>query len=110
MIPNIHERLNQWAEWCISGRKVKGLGFPSQCIYTRLTPSSKITLAPHLNDRAYETEKAVHKLSKRQIRIVKQFYLHCGTADTHAKALRITRSTLYYHLEVIHSQIDQLLR
>lgn len=106
MIPAIHERLNQWAEWCIRGRNIKGLGYPGQCIYTRLTPSSNSTHSPNFNDCAYATERAVHQLTKRQIRIVKQFYLHAGTADTHAKALRMGRTALYYHIEVIHRQIE----
>lgn len=107
--PVVHARLNRWSEWVITGRRVKGLGFPSQCSYTKLTPSTNTHIAPHFQEESYETEKVIHRLEKKQIKIIKQFYLHCGTWETHAKALHCSKSTLLKRMDEIHRKILYLL-
>ena len=109
MIPSIHIRLLAWADWCIRGRKVKGLGFPAQSPFMRLTPGCGCH-SPEANEEAWLIEKTVHKLPRKHIRLVREFYLHTGTADAHAKQLRISRSTLYEQLAHVHWVIDRELR
>lgn len=109
MIDSIHARLILWSEWCIKGRKVSGLGYPSQCAFSRLTPSSRIS-SPNINEQAWLIEKAIHQtLDLEHQIIVNQFYLHTGTAESHAKALGISRDKLYSRLHAAHQKIIQFI-
>lgn len=110
MILYINDRLNVWALWVASGRKVVGLGYPSQCAFTRLTPSSTSRCSPMMNEEAGEVERAVHKLDRQLQETIYQFYLHAGPADTHAKALRICRDTLYSRVHAAHVKIMEHLQ
>jgi DNA-directed RNA polymerase specialized sigma24 family protein len=110
MIPHINDRLNDWASWVASGRKVVGLGYPSQCAFQRLTPSGSNLRAPIENEYAWEIERAVHDLDANLRDVVEQFYLHAGTVDSQAKALRICRDTLYVRLHMAHTKIMDWLQ
>ncbi len=83
MILHINAKLNVWAEWVASGRKIVGLGYPSQCAFTRLTPSSGSWRAPIMHDEAYEIEQAIHALDPYLRETINQFYLRAGTLETH---------------------------
>lgn len=109
MILHINAKLNVWAEWVASGRKIVGLGYPSQCAFTRLTPSSGSWRAPIMHDEAYEIEQAIHALDPYLCETINQFYLRAGTADTHARELHISRDTLYVRLHHAHTRIMDLL-
>lgn len=110
MILHINAKLNVWAEWVASGRKVVGLGYPSQVSFSRLTPSSSAWRAPIENEEAWEIEKAVHRLPQQLRDTVEQFYLRAGTADAHAKALHICRSTLFVRVNEAHIKIMEFMQ
>lgn len=105
MILHINDKLNTWADWVATGRRVQGLGYPSQVAFMRLTQSSKTIRAPVENETAWEIERAVHALDRQLREVVEQFYLRAGTAETHAKALRICVKTLYNRLHQAHVSI-----
>lgn len=110
MILHINAKLNQWAQWVATGRKVVGLGYPSQCAFMRLTPSSGGWMAPIENETAWEIEQAVHRLDPKQREAVEQFYLRAGTADTHARALHCCRDTLYARIHSAQVRIMEWLQ
>ena len=110
MIPFINAKLNVWADWVVTGRKVVGLGYPSQCAFTRLTPSSTGWRSPIENEEAWEVEQAVHRLDAKLRDVVEQFYLRAGTAESHAKALSICRDTLYVRIHQAHVRIMEWLQ
>lgn len=110
MILHINDKLNVWAAWVATGRKVRGLGYPSQVAFMRLTPSSHSLQAPIMNDEACEIDAAVCALEHQLREVIDQFYLHAGTAETHAKALRICRDTLYVRLHQAHVRIMERLQ
>ena len=110
MILHINDRLNGWASWVASGRKVVGLGYPSQCAFLRIAGSDSNLRAPIENENAWEIERAVHNLDANLRDVVEQFYLHAGTVDSHAKALRICRDTLYVRLHMAHTRIMDWLQ
>lgn len=110
MIPYINDKLNIWADWVATGRKVVGLGYPSQVAFMRLTPCSTSLRAPIENEQAWEIEQAVHRLDANLRDVIEQFYLRAGTAESHAKALRICRDTLYVRLHMAHTRIMEGLQ
>lgn len=110
MIPHINAKLNVWSDWVASGRKVVGLGYPSQVSFMRLTPNSNSLRAPIENEEAWEIEQAVHRLDAKLREAVEQFYLHAGTAESHAKALHICRDTLYVRIHNAHVRIMDWLQ
>jgi len=110
MILHINAKLNVWAEWVIGGRKVVGLGYPSQSAFTRLTPTAGSLRAPIENEQAWEIEQAVHRLDANHRAVIEQFYLRTGTGETHAKALRMCRDTLYVKLHDAHVRIMEWLQ
>lgn len=110
MILHINEKLNNWAEWVVMGRKVVGLGYPSSSAFTRLATSTNTWRAPIENEDAWAVEQAIHRLDPYLQKTVMQFYLHAGTADTHAKALGIHRDTLYARIHSAHLRIMEWLQ
>ncbi len=110
MIQHINDRLNKWAAWVATGRKVVGLGYPSQAPYMRLTPSSNSLRAPIENEEAWEIEQAIQRLDRQLRDAVEQYYLRAGTAETHAKALCICRDTLYVRIHSAHNAIMEWLQ
>jgi DNA-directed RNA polymerase specialized sigma24 family protein len=110
MILHINDKINKWAAWVASGRKVVGLGYPSQAPYMRFTPSSHSLRDPIENEEAWEIEKAIHRLDQQHRDAVEQFYLRAGTAETHAKALHICRDTLYARIHSAHIRIMEWLQ
>jgi len=105
MIVFINAKLNTWADWVASGRKVVGLGYPSQVPYMRMTPNAHTLRSPIENEDAWEMERAVHRLDGKLRETVEQFYLRAGTADSHARALHCCRDTLYVRLHSAHVAI-----
>ena len=110
MIQYINDKLNLWAKWVASGRKVVGLGYPGQCAFTRLTPASSGLRSPMFNDEACEIDRSVCLLDEQLRETVEQFYLHAGTVESHAKELRICRDTLYVRLHMAHTRIMEYLQ
>lgn len=110
MILHINAKLNMWADWVASGRKVVGLGYPSQVAFTRLTPCSTSLRAPIENEQAWEIEQAVHRLDSQLRDVVEQFYLRAGTAESHAKALCICKVTMYARLHMAHTRIMEWMQ
>lgn len=109
MIEYINRRLNDWADWCIKGRRVVGLGYPSRASFYRLArPPNAITPLPE--EDCWQIEQAVHRLDARHKAVIEQFYLHTGTVETHAKALRVCRDTLYVRLHRAHVSIMEWLQ
>lgn len=114
MITYINERLNQWVEWRLSGRHIKGLGYPSCANFYRLAPlPTDRVVVPIPNEACYEIDQAVCWLKKHHsnlFEVVMQFYDHAGTAQSHAKALRISERTLYNRLHQAHVLIMEYLQ
>lgn len=114
MITYINERLNQWVEWRLSGRHIKGLGYPSCANFYRLAPlPTDRVVVPIPNEACYEIDQAVCWLKKHHSKlfeVVMQFYDHAGTAESHAKALKISRDTLYARLHRAHVLIMEYLQ
>ncbi len=110
MIRHINDKLNLWAEWVSSGRRVHGLGYPSQCAFSRLTPSASGWHSPIINTEACEIDRGVCRLDRPLRDVVEQFYLRAGTAESHAKDLRICRDTLYARLHMAHVRIMDYLQ
>jgi DNA-directed RNA polymerase specialized sigma24 family protein len=110
VILHINAKLNMWADWVATGRKVVGLGYPSQCAFVRLTPGTGDWRAPIENEEAWLVEQAVHRLDPVLRAAVEQFYLRAGTAETHAKALRCCRDTLYVRIHRAQSQVMDYLQ
>lgn len=109
MILHINAKLNIWAGWVASGRKVVGLGYPSQCAFTRVGIPGALR-DPSVNEQAWEIEQAVHRLDDNLRAVVEQFYLRAGTADSHAKELRICRDTMYVRLHMAHTRIMEWMQ
>ena len=63
-----------------------------------------------MDEESWEIEQAVHKLEAKLQQTVFQFYLHAGPAESHAKALRICRDTLYNRLHTAHIRIMEILQ
>jgi hypothetical protein len=103
--------LHVWAEWCARGRKITGLGYPGQSAFMNLTRSGGGRLLnPAIDEACWRTEQAIHAVLNADLqRTVQEFYLHAGTAATHAKALRCSRETLYLRLHRAHVAIDSFL-
>ena len=110
MILFVNEKLNRWSTWVASGRKVVGLGYPSQCAFSRLTPSAGGWRAPIENEEAWEIERAVVRLDPQLRAAVEQFYLRAGTAESHAKALRCCTKTLYTRIHQAHVKIMEWMQ
>lgn len=110
MILHINDKLNIWAAWVATGRKVRGLGYPSQVAFMRLTPSIHALQAPIMNDEACEIDAAVCRLDAKLREVVDQFYCHAGTVETHAKALGICRDTLYVRLHMAHTRVMEYMQ
>lgn len=110
MIEYINRRLNDWADWCASGRRVVGLGYPGQTAFCRLVKVDGTATAPVLPEQCWEIEKAVHLLDARNRAVIEQFYLHAGTVESHAKALGMCRDTLYARLHKSHVCIMEYLQ
>lgn len=110
MILYINDRLNMWADWRGMGRPIAGLGYPSQCAFSRLTPSRGEPCQPIINEEAVELDAAVCALAPNLKAVVLQFYLHAGTAETHAHELQCSTTSLYSRLHAAHVQIMEYLQ
>ena len=90
-----------WAQWVSTGRKVHGLGYPSQPAFMREAGGSHNS-SPTVNEDALQVESCVRLLEHDLHLLVQQFYLRAGTADSHARHLGICRDTLYARLHRAH--------
>jgi hypothetical protein len=101
----INNRLNQWALWSAQ-RLSGGLGFPSECSYTRLTArSSNGFRSPNFDEDAWLIEQAVLALPDYLRETVIAVYIKTGTTEQKAKDLRCHRDTIYARLDLAHSKI-----
>lgn len=105
MIVYVNDRLNRWAEWCMCGRRVVGLGFPTQCAYTRLSGSNGRVSAPEFDDEAWQTEQAVRRLDAQLRNVVMVFYLEAGDGLIKSKRLHCSRDTMYARLQRAHNEL-----
>lgn len=105
MIPHINDLMNVWAEWVLTGRRVVGLDYPSQCAFTRLAPASGQARGASFNDDAWLVENAVQSLAPDLKRVVMVFYLQNATAEQMARDLHCSRDTLYARLHRAHTEV-----
>lgn len=111
MICHIHDKLLLWSSWRASGRRVRGLGYPSSSAFVRLVRSSHhAPHAPDIDEEACEIDAAVCALEGSLREVVMQFYLRAGTSDTHARTLGICRVTLYARLHQAQVRIMEYLQ
>lgn len=105
MIEYINRRLNDWADWCAKGRRVVGLGYPNRVAFYRLAPVPSTAMTPLPDEECWEIEQAVHRLPPPLREVVDQFYRRAGTATSHAKALHVSRETMYARLHQAHVSV-----
>ena len=110
MILYINDRLNVWAAWHASGRKVIGLSYPGQCAFSRLTPSAHTNSAPIPDEEAWETEKAIQSLDATLRDLILEIYTKSGTMEAHAQSLHIGQTCLYDRLHKAHIRIMEWLQ
>lgn len=104
MIVYINHRYKEWAEWCLRGRS-SGLGYPSQCAFSRLTPSSSARGLVPIDSDAWEVEQCVQRLEPEEVHLVKEFYLRTSVpVETIAKDLHCHRDTVYARLHTVHNK------
>lgn len=108
MIDRINQRLLAWADWVALGRRITGLGYPSRSAFYS-TPSGGGLMSPVMAEDCMLTERAVSALDPILRAAVMQFYLRAGTAETHAKALRVCVKTLYNRLHRAHERVESFL-
>lgn len=107
MILHINDLLNRWAEWS-TRRASSGMGYPRQCIYTRMTVSCSPMMSPEIDEEAWAVEQAVQNLKQfKQIqhRVIVEIYLRKGTSEQKAKELGCGRQTMYDRLHQAHISI-----
>ena len=106
----IKGRMQQWAEWLLQ-RESGGLGFPSECSYTRMQQRSDSSgsISPNIDVDAMQIEKAVGELPDYLRQTAREFYVAPGTIEQKAKALRCHKDTIYSRLEKIHSFVSNWL-
>jgi hypothetical protein len=103
----INDRLNQWAHW-VAQRDSGALGYPHQSAFVRLAGGSgsySSRLAPDLNERAWEIERAVQSLRGELKECVVSFYCRIGTIEQKARECRCCRDTMYSRLDRAHGLI-----
>jgi len=103
MITYVNNRLNQWARWIATGRKVRGLGYPS-CISWARTPGSG-NGSPEFDEDAYSTDQAVRALPAELKHLVEQFYTRIETVDSLSRTLGCSRDTVYSRLHQAHQHM-----
>ncbi len=99
----IKVRMQQWAEWLLQ-RESGGLGFPSECSYTRMQQRSDSSgcISPNIDVDAMQVEDAVRELPSYLRDTARAFYVAPGTIEQKAKALRCHRDTVYARIEKVH--------
>lgn len=99
-------RLIQWAEWSLQ-RDSGGLGFPSECSYTRMQARSGSAgfVSPDIDVDAMEIESAVSELPEPFRLTVRVFYIAPGTIEQKARDLGCCRRRVYGRIERAHAMI-----
>lgn len=99
----IKGRMQQWAEWLLQ-RESGGLGFPSECSYTRMQQRSDSSgcISPNIDVDAMQVEDAVRQLPDYLRQTAREFYVASGTIEQKAKALRCHRVTIHTRIEKVH--------
>lgn len=108
MIIHINDLLNRWAEWS-TRRASSAMGYPKQCIYTRLSGRSpQLAAVPDMDEDSWAIEQAVVALKKNnqhQHKVIVEMYLKGGTSEQKATALACHRDTMYARLHRAHISI-----
>jgi len=105
VIEYINTRCNQWAEWR-ERKAANGLGFPRECVYTRLTPRDPTgAFDPNVDESAWEVDQAIRALPDYLNRSVVEFYLRNGTVDQKARAVGCAPRTLFDRIHMAHNHI-----
>lgn len=103
MIPYINNRLNQWARWVATGRKVRGLGYPGVVAFARtVCPGHR---DPEFDENAWETDQAFHALPPELRDLVELFYTRVETVESIARQQGCHRDTIYVRLHAAHHHI-----
>lgn len=105
MIEYINGQLNTWAQWVIGGRRVVGLGFPSQSSYTRLMARGGESRGAEFDEESWQMEQAIQRLSQHDRTLVMAFYLATTTVAMVARDMRCSRDTIYTRLHSIHHHL-----
>ena len=109
MIDYIHNRLCRWSVWVAKGNRVQGLGYPSACAYTRLTPRGP---RPDVdfNEDAFEIYRAISSLDPGMVCFLRMFYTEPGTVSAKAAKIGCHRDTLYARLHQAQVRIMDWLQ
>ena len=103
MIPHINNRLNQWALWVATGRKVRGLGYPSAVAWSRQPGSGNAS--PDFDEDSWEVDQAWRALQGPRpdlFKLVMLFYTRSESAERLAIRLGCSRDTVYVRLDESH--------
>ncbi len=82
MNPYINDRMNRWADWVLSGRRVMGLGYPSRSAFMRLVPADHGPVEPISFEECSETDKAFCALKTVKAELAEALYLYHTTSMT----------------------------
>lgn len=110
MILHINDLLNIWAEWIVTGRKVVGLSYPSQCAFTRMAHDGGERRGAEFNEDAFAVERAVQSLPRELKNVIMTFYLRTATVEQMAQELNCSRVTLYARLHRAQTEIMGMLQ
>lgn len=103
MIPHINDRLNQWARWVATGRKVRGLGYPSVVAFARTIGGGHGD--PGFDESSWEVDQAYRALPAEQRDLVALFYTRVETVESIARKQGCSRDTIYVRLHTAHCHI-----
>lgn len=106
----IEQRLRQWADWLVQ-RESGGLGFPSECSYTRMQQRSGTggCISPDVDIEAMQMEDAVRDLPDYLRETVRSYYVDPGTVDQKVQHLRCGRRALFYRITAAQEKIKSWL-
>lgn len=110
MIEQMHERLNRWADWALSERRAKGLGY-SACTLGRLTmPPSTFRMDPSINTEASETDDAVQQLDEKSRHVLNVYYLGRGTKEQKAADLGCHFTTMFDRVHAAQAKLVDVIQ
>jgi len=113
MITYINERLNQWVEWRLKGRRIAGLGYPGCANFYKLAPLPSRAMTPIPDEACFEIDQAVCWLRKHHkdlYKIILLFNWHNYTATLIAGEFDIHRDTVYSRIHRAHVLIMEYLQ
>jgi len=107
----IHERLERWAAWVVSGVSVGGGSMfnANRVDQTKDVVAGMRNCDPAFNEEALLTDRSIAALPPDLKAVVKEVYLGEGGMQDIANKLRVTRATLHRRLCNVDMRIAEWL-